>query len=61
MAEAELGGWEAGGLMLRLQECRNMSLLEAAIPFASSSSADFVPCFLFGFTSLVQMAPLSLV
>lgn len=31
------------------------------IPLASSSSADFAPCFLLGFTSLVQMAPLSLV
>lgn len=31
-----------------------------ALPLASSSSADLVPCFLLGFTSFVQMAPLSL-
>lgn len=30
------------------------------LPLASSSSADLVPCFRFGLTSLVQIAPLSL-
>lgn len=30
------------------------------LPLASSSSADLAPCFLLGFTSFVQMAPLSL-
>lgn len=38
---------------------QSVTLCYHPLPFANSSSADFIPVFGLGFTSLVQMAPCS--